>query len=124
MARALRPSTVVPLAAIAAVPAVAALVTHPRTTDPSQAIIGAATVSGEIARTLRARRTGEPVHRLSTAAIFGAAGLCHTLGRTGMPGCRPDSLLQPHAAWHVLSAVALWRESVDLDRPTAALPAA
>jgi hypothetical protein len=35
-----------------------------------------------------------------------AAGILNLLGRTGAPLCRPDSLAQPHAAWHVLTAVA------------------
>jgi hypothetical protein len=38
-----------------------------------------------------------------------AALLAYVLGRTGSPWCRPGSLWQPHAAWHVLSAVGLGR---------------
>ncbi len=36
--------------------------------------------------------------------------VANVLGRTGAPLCRPDSLLQGHALWHVLTAVgaALW----------------
>jgi hypothetical protein len=36
-----------------------------------------------------------------------AAGILNLLGRTDAPLCRPDSLAQPHAAWHVLTAVAV-----------------
>jgi hypothetical protein len=36
-----------------------------------------------------------------------AAGALNLLGRTGAPLCRPDSWAQPHAAWHVLTAVAV-----------------
>ena len=36
-----------------------------------------------------------------------AAGILNLLGRTGAPLCHPDSLAQPHAAWHVLTAVAV-----------------
>jgi hypothetical protein len=43
-----------------------------------------------------------------------AAGACaltglaaYVAGRTGGPLCRPESLWQPHAAWHALSALAL-----------------
>jgi hypothetical protein len=36
-----------------------------------------------------------------------AAGLAGLAGRTGSPLCRPHSLLQGHALWHVLTAVAL-----------------
>ena len=39
------------------------------------------------------------------AAAAGAA--CWWLGRTASPWCDPDSLLQGHAAWHLLAAVAL-----------------
>jgi hypothetical protein len=35
---------------------------------------------------------------VSAAAAYGA-------GRSGSPLCRPDSILQPHAVWHVLSAM-------------------
>ena len=36
--------------------------------------------------------------------------IANVLSRTGAPLCRPDSLLQGHAVWHVLTAVgaALW----------------
>jgi hypothetical protein len=36
------------------------------------------------------------------------------LGRSGGPWCRPDSLLQPHAVWHVLTAALLWRRSTSV----------
>jgi hypothetical protein len=39
------------------------------------------------------------------AAATGAA--CWWLGRTASPWCDPDSLLQGHAAWHLLAAAAL-----------------
>lgn len=35
------------------------------------------------------------------------AGAAYLAGRTGSPLCEPDSLAQPHALWHVASAVAL-----------------
>jgi hypothetical protein len=45
---------------------------------------------------------------LVALAILAAGALAGTLGeRTGL--CRPDSLVQGHAAWHLLAAVALWR---------------
>jgi hypothetical protein len=41
-----------------------------------------------------------------------AVGLvAQVFGRTGGPWCRPDSLLQPHALWHALTAAALWARS-------------
>ena len=56
-----------------------------------------------------ARRTA---YRAALAAAAGAA--CWWAGRTASPWCRPDSLLQPHAAWHLLGAVALaaWAHAV------------
>lgn len=45
---------------------------------------------------------------LSALALLAFGALIGTLGdRTAL--CRPDSLLQGHAVWHVLAAVALWR---------------
>jgi hypothetical protein len=44
---------------------------------------------------------------LVLAGTLVAAGLAGLAGRTGSPLCRPHSLLQGHALWHVLSAVAL-----------------
>jgi hypothetical protein len=50
----------------------------------------------------RSRRAGR------LALVTGAAALAaYGLGRTGSPACRPASLLQWHAVWHVLAAVAL-----------------
>jgi hypothetical protein len=37
----------------------------------------------------------------------GAAVVANVLTRSGAPLCRPDSLLQGHAAWHVLTATAI-----------------
>ena len=47
--------------------------------------------------------------RFSLAAALGlGAGIAvHGLSRTGGPLCRPDSLVQGHAVWHVLGAAAL-----------------
>ena len=46
----------------------------------------------------------------AAVVVGGAAVAVNLLTRTGAPLCRPDSLLQGHAAWHVLtaSAIALW----------------
>jgi hypothetical protein len=52
-------------------------------------------------------------------AVLAAGALAGTLGdRTGL--CRPDSLLQGHAVWHLLAAVALWRlaPAVGVRRPS------
>lgn len=74
--------------------------------------------------------------RPSTVAMATmAAGMAvNVLTRTDAPLCRPDSLVQGHGAWHVLTAVALaswlgsprraWRRSVappTPDEPTVAV---
>ena len=63
----------------------------------------------EVAR--RARRLRLPpgrraAYRLALAATAAGAA-CWWAGRTASPWCDPDSLLQPHAAWHLLGAAAL-----------------
>jgi hypothetical protein len=40
-------------------------------------------------------------------AATAAGAACWWAGRTASPWCDPDSLLQPHAGWHVLTAAAL-----------------
>jgi hypothetical protein len=45
---------------------------------------------------------------LTSMAILGVGALVGTLTRSGAPLCRPDSLFQGHAVWHVLAALALW----------------
>jgi hypothetical protein len=47
-----------------------------------------------------------PAYRAALAAAAAGAA-CWWLGRTTSPWCDPDSLLQPHAAWHLLGAAAL-----------------
>jgi hypothetical protein len=44
----------------------------------------------------------------AAAVMAGAAAIVvNLLTRTGAPLCRPGSLLQGHAAWHILTAVAI-----------------
>jgi hypothetical protein len=45
----------------------------------------------------------------AAAAWMGGALVAYWVGRTGSPLCRPRSVLQPHAVWHALSAMALGR---------------
>jgi hypothetical protein len=71
--------------------------------------LGLAVAAGEVAA--RGRRAGwSPRQRAAwrggvAALAVGAA--FWWLGRTGGPLCDPDSPLQPHAAWHLLTALAL-----------------
>jgi hypothetical protein len=77
--------------------------------------LGLAVAAGEVGA--RGRRAGwsprqRAAWRAGVAALaVGAA--CWWLGRTGGPLCDPDSPLQPHAAWHLLTALALaaWGEA-------------
>jgi hypothetical protein len=58
------------------------------------------------------RETGRRSRTIMLAAL--AVGVTvYLLGRTGGPLCRPDSLLQPHALWHLLTAVAMAAWTVD-----------
>jgi hypothetical protein len=65
----------------------------------------------EVARHLRAPGASwTPRRRAAYRAALAAAAAgaaCWWLGRTASPWCDPDSLLQAHAAWHLLGAAAL-----------------
>jgi hypothetical protein len=73
--------------------------------DASIVVLGAvvAASSRRIWRGVRVR----PVLAACTVGVFGVALPLQLFGRTGGPLCRPDSLLQAHAGWHVLTATAL-----------------
>jgi hypothetical protein len=63
----------------------------------------------EVARRVgRARAApGRRAAYRAALAATAAGAACWWLGRTTSPWCDPDSLLQPHAAWHLLGATAL-----------------
>jgi hypothetical protein len=71
-------------------------------------------VAGYVAWHEVARRVGRirlppgrrAAYRLAVAATAAGAA-CWWAGRTASRWCDPDSLLQPHAAWHLLGAAAL-----------------
>lgn len=56
------------------------------------------------------RRRALPRPPVVAVVALAAGAAVNLLARTGAPLCRPDSLLQGHAAWHVLTAVgaAVW----------------
>jgi hypothetical protein len=90
-----------PTAAVA--PLVAA---GPAASTVGQGVLAAAAIGLNLVRAWRRPR----LRRILLAALLllGAGAALGTLGdRT--PLCRPESLWQGHAAWHVLAAVALWR---------------
>ena len=45
--------------------------------------------------------------RVAAVSCLSAGAAVHAASRTGRVLCRPDSLLQGHALWHVLGAVAV-----------------
>jgi hypothetical protein len=78
---------------------------NPSTTNLIAAVAGgAALTAGAVAATRVAAGRG---WRVVAAACLGAGAVFHVLGRTGGRWCEPSSPWQPHAAWHVLTAVAL-----------------
>ncbi|MBM3694817.1 MAG: hypothetical protein FJW79_02630 [Actinobacteria bacterium] len=70
-----------------------------------------ATVAGHGLATGARRRPLRPTMPRAAALLswllLGGGGLCWWLGRSGGPWCRPHSLLQAHAAWHLPAAAAL-----------------
>jgi hypothetical protein len=95
-------------AGVAAVGAVAAVAAHPRTSAVAQAAVAAGALGVEIHRAVTGADATDGRAGVAAAALFAAGLAFHVAGRTGGPLCRPDSPLQAHAAWHVLSAAALW----------------
>jgi hypothetical protein len=88
---------------------------------PLVAGAGVAVAGLELAAWRRGSGRGRAAWRVGLAALaVGAAA--NALGRTGRPLCDPDSLLQGHAAWHLLSAVALgaWAAAAQLPGQPAA----
>jgi hypothetical protein len=60
------------------------------------------------ARGRRRRATRMIARNWWTAGALGTVALAaYAAGRTGSPLCRPDSIVQLHAAWHLLSALGL-----------------
>lgn len=75
------------------------LAVRPTATNTAS-VVGVALVAGA-----EARRGRRPAAR--TGALLLAAAAANLLGRTGGRCCRPESRWQGHAAWHVLTALAL-----------------
>jgi hypothetical protein len=73
--------------------------------------LGLLVAAGEVAVARRGLRAGwSPRQRAAYRAgvvALAAGAACWWLGRTGGPLCDPDSPLQGHAAWHLLTAFAL-----------------
>jgi hypothetical protein len=56
------------------------------------------------------RRRSFPRPPAAAVVALAVGAIVNVLSRTGAPLCQPDSLLQGHAVWHVLTALgaALW----------------
>ncbi len=94
-----------PDALVPAVVAASVAAANPVTSDVAQGMVGAVAVAAAGRRLIRHGGWRE----LFVGLPLWTGGITmHVLGRTGERWCRPDSLLQPHAAWHTLSAAALW----------------
>jgi hypothetical protein len=67
-------------------------------------VLGVTAIATE-ALSIRSHHPAPPAAAAGGTLALGA--LINGLSRTGGPLCRPKSLLQGHAAWHVLSAASL-----------------
>lgn len=77
----------------------------PAATGPVTGVCAGLAVAAELVLFRRGRPPARTLLPLVVTVVSAAiAGLA---GRTGSPFCRPDSLLQGHALWHVLAAGAL-----------------
>lgn len=84
------------------VPLVAA---GPAASTAAQALMASAAVGLNLVRARRCPALRRPVLSALAAAAAGSA-ISTLTDRASL--CRPDSLLQGHAAWHLLAATALW----------------
>jgi hypothetical protein len=75
-----------------------------RFTNQVVAVLGLAAVATEAAA-VRDHRTAGPSAAAAVSLALGV--IIDGPSRTGGPLCRPGSLLQGHAAWHMLSAASL-----------------
>lgn len=99
------------LPALLAISVIFALV--PVIADPLAVVLTAVALIS-ILRRDRSAATMVPLLLLAAVAVFGR------LGATGGPLCDPESLLQPHAVWHLGSAIAVtWWVLASVDAPYA-----
>jgi hypothetical protein len=91
-----------PALAGAAIPGVGVLfLAVPMASEALLAVLAVGAIGREM---LPARRTRAS---LLAVGVLGIGAIIGTLSRTGWPWCNPDSLLQGHALWHVMAAMAL-----------------
>jgi hypothetical protein len=80
-------------------------------------IVVVAVVAARAVPRVRRGAAARPWLAAGAAAAFAVALPLQAFGRTGGPLCRPDSVLQAHAGWHVLTAIALAAVFVVSDAP-------
>ncbi len=106
-----------PVGVLAAVSVAALAGAHPSSSMAAQAVAAAAAATGELTRTATmAAAPGKRWARQAEFPAFTIGAVAHLTGRTGGPLCRPHSVLQPHALWHVLTATTIWLRSASLAR--------
>lgn len=76
-----------------------------RASTIAQAILATAAIGVNVLRAWRRRVSRKPVMMALMTAAVGAV-TSTVMDRPAL--CRPDSLVQGHALWHVLAAAALW----------------
>jgi peptidoglycan/LPS O-acetylase OafA/YrhL len=90
----------------------AVIVLAPALQDAVFAVLGATIAAAVLAEYLHARPTLRGIDRRRLARVgaivsFALAATAFFTGRSGAPLCRPESVMQWHAIWHVLAAVAM-----------------
>lgn len=104
-----------PVAAL--VPVAALAVARSRGNEAVQVVVGALTGLAEVLRITTSGREGNLEDRV-IAPVAAVGGLAHLFGRTGGPLCTPDSVLQPHAVWHLSTAATVWFRARSIARDT------
>ncbi len=72
--------------------------------EGAAAILAGAGIGVALTREARTFRERSLPWMGAAAGLLLVGGAATWLGRTGGPWCRPESLLQPHALWHLLAA--------------------
>lgn len=101
--------------AAALVPVAAVAVARSRANEAAQVVAGVVTGLAEVWRITANGRHGN-VEDWVIAPTAALGGLAHLFGRTGGPLCAPESLLQPHAVWHLSTAATVWLRARSIAR--------
>lgn len=92
---------------LAAIPPASLAVARSRWSESAQVVVGMAAVAAESVR-LRHRSRPRRIEDRAMLPVVTLGATAHVFGRTGGPLCAPDSLLQPHALWHLATAATVW----------------